>query len=178
MTETQPAPAPLRIIAWAAIVMSASDALDAGTWLLWPAPNPLAAMFPQGIGLVGLKMGAFMIELARYWSLFAAARLVVALAALWTGIALLRRRAWARTAMQAFCWLFLAWTAWTAIWSLAAWLFIVPGTAPDLSSAMRVMQIIREIKSVGWTAVYIIAALLSLRYLRGPQARAALAGGN
>ena len=172
MTPPAKAPAPLRIIAWAAIVISASNVLGACMGLLDPAPNLLADMFPKDVGLIGLKMGMFMIELSRYSSLFFAAQLVIALAALWTGIALLLRRAWALRAMQAFCWIYLVWTIWNWLWWLASWFFIIRGLNPEFNHAMR---IISEIRNAGWTAAYVIAAFLSLRYLRGPQARAAVA---
>jgi hypothetical protein len=148
MTEGKQIPTPLRIIGWMAIAMSVSRALYGCSMLLAP--------------------GAFSGTSEKFG--FAAVVLVMAVIGLWVGIGLLRLRAWARITIQVFCWLY--------------GIVIVAGLAMKLAAPFGfsgkvdyTASSLMGLADFGFQAfVQIIVVFVVLRYLRGPEARAAVAG--
>jgi hypothetical protein len=100
----------------------------------------------------------------------AAVLCTVAIISIWAGVDLLRRRSWARTTLQALGGLYVAGTV---LWSLMYWAALLTTESPALSTASRFLALANSVFS---TVIYIIATFVALRYLRGPQARAAVAG--
>jgi hypothetical protein len=148
MTEGKQIPTPLRIIAWMAIAMSVSRALYGCSMLLAP--------------------GAFSGTSEKFG--FAAVVLVMAVIGLWAGIGLLRLRAWARIAIQVFCWLYGIVIVAGLVMKLAA-PFSFSGKVDYTASSWM------GLADFGFQAfVQIIVVFVVLRYLRGPEARAAVAG--
>jgi hypothetical protein len=183
MAETNQAPAPLRIIAWLTIATGAFMVLGSLMGLLASAalgsvPDgmmlPDSAMLPDGAESITPVL-AVVLKVARYFWLASLVQLAVAVVAIWSGIDLLRLRAWARTANEVFCWLTLLVLALYAVFWVWLWLaFPVPQDMADFDPAS--MRIASIVMLVVIEAIFVVPTVAILRYLRGPQARAAVAG--
>jgi len=169
------APAPLRVIAWLSIAMGVLMVLSSVMGLLafaaMPSDMPNISSMPgdmKGVGTVFFVM-------FKYSGWMAAGQLVIAAIVIWSGIDLLRLRAWARTATEVLCWLTLVFLALYAVFWVWLWLsFPVPLDMPGLNPvALRIVPIVMMVIVM---AVFVIPTVLMLRYLRGPQVRAAIAG--
>ncbi|MCL2297975.1 MAG: hypothetical protein FWC35_06925 [Proteobacteria bacterium] len=167
-------PVLLRIIAWLSIAMGSLMVLGASMGLLIfasmpPMPEDMTPPEDMGFLLEAMVFGMF-----RYFGLFAAAQLVAAAIMIWAGIDLLRLRAWARMAVEVFCWLGLVSLVLFSVLWIGTWFTAfseVPDT-PDFNlGAMRYMGIAMFITT---TAVFAVPLVLALRYLRGSEARAAV----
>ena len=181
MAATHPAPAPLRIIAWLSIAMGVFMVLGSVMGLLASAAlgaMPDGMMLPDGAALAE-DMGpiapalAILLKVVRYFWLASLAQLAAAVVVIWSGIDLLRLRAWARTANEVFCWLTLLVLALYAVFWVWLWLsFPMPQDMPDFNpAALRIASIVMLVVI---EAVFIVPTVVVLRYLRGPQARAAV----
>jgi len=191
MSQAGKAPALLRTIAWLSIAMGALMALSSfmGLWVAAAAPAAMpqamaqaSALLGSGVDTNGMNAVADQaMSLLSYLRWLAIAQLPLAALVLWSGIDLLRLRPWARTANEAFCWLTLLFLALYALYALWQWLW--PAAAPQAGdmqelvgidmAGLRTMMFVVEIVVL---AVFAFPTLAMLRYLRGPQARAAVAG--
>jgi hypothetical protein len=143
-----PSPAPLRIIAWAAITVGVVAVLEAlGKLAAWWLASDVSPRIKQN-GFLAVVM------------------LVAAVIALWAGLDLLRLRPWARKAIQTLCRLYVAVLA----LSLGIWLAM----APWLSGRPAGLHFLDMAVAVFWAVAQIMAVTAALRYLRGAQARAAV----
>jgi len=191
MTASKPSPAPLRAIAWLSVVMGVLMALSSVMGLLLAAAVPAA--MPQAAAEVSALLGSGVIDskdmretmdqamaMFHYLGVLSVAQLPLAVIVLWAGVDLLRLRAWARTANEVFCWLTLACLALYAVYALWQWFQAPALQAPGMQdllgidpAALRTIVLVTEAVML---AVFIVPTVVVLRYLRGPEARAAVAG--
>ena len=185
MSPTAKAPAPLRAIAWLSVAMGVLMAFSSLMGLLLAAAA--AAAMPQIVADASALLGGGLdmqsvdaaVGALRWLSI---AQLPLAALVLWSGIDLLRLRPWARAANEVFCWLTLLALALYALYALWQWLWPAasPASAADMQdlvgldmAGLRTMVLVVEVVVL---AVFFFPTLAVLRYLRGPQARAAVAG--
>jgi cation transport ATPase len=187
MPSSNPNPAPLRAIAWLSVATGVLMALLSAL-VLWLASAVPAAM-PQaaselpallGGGIDPKDMHAAMDQASNFFNQLrwlSIAQLPLAALVLWAGVDLLRRRAWARVANEVFCWLTLVGLALYALYAIQQWIGAPATPASDMqdlvgldSAALRaIMFAVRAVVVV----VCVFPTWAVLRYLRGPEARAA-----
>lgn len=173
MTQPGKRPSGLTVIAWLWIVSGALMGLGAllGTFaysiVLDAELDPaLTANAPAGLQLASPALGGF--------DLLLGAQVVVAVLSLWAGVALLRLRSWARTAIEALSWLGLLYCVGFGIFWIYLWGSITGQMPPDqMPVDPGTMRTIGAIIGVVLAAVFAIPLYLMIRYLRGPEARAA-----
>jgi hypothetical protein len=174
-------PAPLQVIAWLSIAMGVLMALSSVMGLLAFAAMPvdmsdLSAVLGSMEGMDAVMN--MVLGWLKYFGLLAAAvHLAIAILVLWSGIDLLRLRAWARTANEIFCWLTLILLALCAVFWGWLWLSLPIAQAQNVlgfdPAAMRTVAIVMMTVVL---AVLAIPTIAVLRYLRSPQVRAAISG--
>ena len=173
---TTPAPNPermpgvLRIIAWLWIVAGGLMALSGFMALLALSAMPQMPEPPPEFGLMALPF--------RHIGVLMAAQFVVAVIALVAGIGLLRLRAWARTTVEVMCWLAIAYNLVFVVLWVSAWTSIAApmmDTMPD--GGGWAMRYAGPVMAIVMTAAMTVPLVLMIRYLRGPEARAAVVRG-
>ena len=179
MSHPPKAPAPLRAIAWLSIATGVLMALCAPVGLLLAAAMPQAVADASALVGGGLDMQSVNAA-ASYLRWGSIAQLPLGALVVWSGIDLLRLRPWARAANEAFCWLTLLALALYALYALWQWLW--PAASPAQSADMQELlgidmaglrTMIFVVEAVV-LAVFALPTVAVLRYLRGPQARAAV----
>lgn len=121
----------------------------------------------------GLGVATTMLE---YFDLLLVAQTMVAILALWAGIALLQLKAWARTTIEALSWLGLLYclgfgVAWIYLW--VSMTSRMPRGQIPVDPAT--LEMIGAVAGVVITALFAIPLYLMIRYLRGTEVRAAVA---
>lgn len=109
-----------------------------------------------------------------------ALQLAIAVAALWSGIALLRLKSWARRATELLSWLGLVWTIGFGVFFVSIWNSIAGEIAQEsgLPLEQGMLQNAGVVTGVVLTIALAVPMILMIRYLRGAKARAAcLPGG-
>jgi hypothetical protein len=169
------APAALKVIAWtwiiSAFIVGADELLGA------LASRALGQLDGLGLELPPQVMG--MAATATEFGALDVAQIVLAVAGLWAGIALLRLHAWARTAIELLTWLTLAYTVDRGV----VWTYTFKTLSGELARDTGLDVDPQMLQSVGMatvvvlTFVFAVPLALMIRYLRGPQARAVTGGG-
>jgi len=140
-----------------------------------PMPEDLMSSEHMGV------MGSILLGMFKYFDLVAYVQLVVAAIIVWAGVDLLRLRVWARAAIEVFCWLAMVFHALLA----ALWIWMCVTVFSEFQNIPDHDAIPFSIDGMMYAGIVIgvvvIAALtvplvLVLRYLRGSEARAAVAG--
>jgi hypothetical protein len=102
---------------------------------------------------------------------------VVALVAVWAGIALLQLQAWARTTIEVLCWVSLVSCVGFGIYGIYLWVSITGHIATGgLPFAADILQIIGAVVGAIVTVAFAVPFWIMIRYLRGAEVRTAIAG--
>jgi len=124
---------------------------------------------PAGFGLMNLmfqNVGAVL-----------AVQCVIAVVAIWAGIDLLRLKAWARSAIEALCWLGVLWTVGFGIYWVYMWISMTgqmpSGPAPAGGDTFQVMGVVMGVIGM---LMFAIPLGIMIRYLRGREVRGAITG--
>jgi hypothetical protein len=124
---------------------------------------------PAGFWLMNLMLQNFGAVLA--------AQFVIAVVAICAGIDLLRLKSWARSAIEALCWLGVLWTIGFGIYWVYMWISMssqMPsGAVPAGGNTFQVMGVVMGIVA---TLMFAIPLGIMIRYLRGHEVRGAIAG--
>ena len=122
---------------------------------------------PAGFGLMNLMLqnvGAVL-----------TVQCLVAVVAIWAGIDLLRLKAWARSAIEALCWVGVLWTIGFGIYWVYMWISMTGqmprGAMPDSGDTFQMMG---AVMGVIGTLVFAIPLGIMIRYLRGGEVRSAI----
>ncbi len=106
-----------------------------------------------------------------------AVQCVVAVVAIWAGIDLLRLKAWARSAIEALCWLGVLWTVGFGIYWLYMWISMTgqmpSGAVPGGGDTFQVMGLVMGVVGM---LMFAIPLGIMIRYLRGREVRGAITG--
>lgn len=111
----------------------------------------------------------------QYFGLLIVVQLIVAALAVWSGIGLLRLKAWARTIIEVLSWLALAYCVGFGIFWVYSWIAMTGHMPPNSSAPVdaNAFQWLGAAMGVVVTAVFAVPLLIMIRYLRGTEARAA-----
>jgi hypothetical protein len=165
-------PTGIKVIAWTWIITAALLGASAVLGLMMQSVMDQVTAnsdVPPGVAALAAP--------GEYTAVATVLQLVLAALALWSGIALLRLRAWARLAVEILCWLALAWTIGFGIFFIYVWNTIAGEMAQEAGIPMdqNILQGAGLGAGIVLTLVFAVPFLLMIRYLRGARARAATA---
>lgn len=111
----------------------------------------------------------------RYFGVFVVVQLIVAALALWSGIGLLKLKAWARTAIEALSWLALVYCLAFGVFWVYTWVSVAGQVPPSAGAPVDLdaFQFMGAIMGLVVTAMFTVPLWFMIRYLRGAEARAA-----
>lgn len=125
-------------------------------------PGMHGADLPREFALMNLVFQNF--------GVLVAVQCVIAVAALWAGIELLRLKAWARSAVEVLSWLGLLWTVGFGIYWVYMWVSMT-GQAPADAGSFQVMG---AAMGIVVTLIFAVPLAIMIRYLRSHEARQAM----
>lgn len=122
--------------------------------------------------------GGFVLMTAafQYFGVLLVLQTVVAILAVWAGIALLQLKAWARTAVEALSWLSLVCCVGFGIFWIYLWVSMtgrMPKTAAPVDIGM--FQMLGAAMGAVVTVAFAVPLWIMIRYLRGTEVRTAIA---
>lgn len=111
-----------------------------------------------------------------HFEILLALQMVAAALAIWSGIALLKLKAWARTAIEVLSWLALVYCIGLGIFQVYLWISMT-GQAPRAGAPidMDLFQFAGAAIAVVVIAVFAVPLWIMIRYLRGAEVHAAIA---
>lgn len=119
---------------------------------------------------------AVMSSIFRYFGVLLLLQGIVAVVAIWAGVSLLRMKQWARTAIEVLSWIAFLYTVGFGIFWVYMWVSMtgqVPaGSVPVNTDSFQVMG---AVMGVIVTSVFAVPLWIMIRYLRGVEARTAIA---
>jgi hypothetical protein len=132
-----------------------------------PLPPPSANMPPAF---------AMMESIFQYFGVLIVLQFILAVIAIWAGVALLRLKPWARATIEILSWLAFLYTVGFGIFWVYLWCSMT-GLMPkdDTSINSEMIQIMGMVMGVVITAMFAVPLGIMIRYLRGTEARAAVA---
>lgn len=118
---------------------------------------------------------ALMTGMFRYFGFLLIAQTVVAILAIWGGIALLKLKAWARTTIEVLSWLTLLYCLGFGIFWIYLWISMT-GQMPKGGAPVdtNMFQIMGAVMGLVITAVFAVPLWIMIRYLRGAEVRTAI----
>lgn len=160
-------PDTLRLIAWVWVGIGALMAFSGAMAVFAIRVLPQMPEPPADFGPMAL--------IFRYLPQLIALQFGVAVLAVWAGLALLRGRAWARTAIEVLCWLAIAYhLVFAAAW-VVGWMSITAPMVESMPEFPAAMRYAGPVIALVTTAGMMVPLGLMVWYLRGPRARAAVA---
>jgi hypothetical protein len=132
------------------------------------APPPPSVEMPAGFALMNSVFQNFGVLLLLQG--------IVAVVAIWAGVSLLRLKQWARTTIEVLSWLALFYTVGFGIFWIYMWVSMT-GQVPTHGAPRSAdsFQLMGAVMGVIVTAVFAVPLWIMIRYLRGAEARSAIA---
>lgn len=170
MQAARTVPSGLKLTAWlwiaSGILMAFSGAMAALVYVLMGQLPPPNDGMPGGVRAL--------ITLFRHFDALIVLQLAVAFLAIWSGMALLQLKGWARTVLESLSWLGLAYLLGFCIFWIETWLALAGGQAAAADGA-RAYHLMGIGMAVVVTLAFALPLAIMVRYLRSAEARAATA---
>jgi len=165
-TDQSARPTGITVTGWVWVVIGAFmlfSALMGGLgYLMMRQPGMQGADLLREFALMNLVFQNF--------GVLVAVQCVIAVAALWAGIDLLRLKAWARSAVEVLSWLGLLWTVGFGVYWIYMWTSMT-GQAPAEADAFQLMG---AVMGTVVTLVFAVPLAIMIRYLRSNEVRQAM----
>lgn len=118
---------------------------------------------------------AVMNSIFQYFGVLLLLQGIAAVVAIWAGVSLLRLKQWARTAIEVLSWIAFLYTVGFGIFWIYMWVSMTGHVPAGAAVNVGSFQVMGAITGVIVTAVFAVPLWMMIRYLRGVEARTAIA---
>ena len=170
-------PAGIAAIAWLWIV--GGILLLIGAFLTWAVLSLFGSSLPASVSFGGIPVEIeAMNALQSHGGVLVWTQAGFGALSIYAGAQFLKRRAWARTVIEALTWVSLAYVLVNGVYFLYTWEAIATDLSKQLMMDSGALRIVGYVTMVTLTTVFAVPLGVMLKYLRSPVVRRAIAAAN